>query len=226
MISIIIPTFNEQDSISELITFLKKQDQQNAIEIIICDGGSTDATKEIAKKSGAIVLESPIKGRGAQMNYGASKASGEVLYFLHADTYPPDGFKKDIEEALIDGYEAGCYRLSFDNDHPILTFYCWFTKFDIDYFRFGDQSLFIKKSLFDKLDGFNEEFIVMEDQDIVRRIKKSTGFKILSKSVSTSARKYEKVGIVKLQLIFAIILIRFYLGTPQNKLLDFYKRFI
>ena len=226
MISIIIPAYNEQDSISGLIGFLKKYSDLSSVEIIVSDGGSGDETQELAKKAGAKVVESPTKGRGAQMNYGAAKASGDILYFLHADTYPPETFCKDIETACSKGYEAGCYQLSFDDSHPLLRCYSWFTRFDIDYFRFGDQSLFIERSLFEKIDGFKEELIVMEDQDIVRRIKKKTRFKILSKSVTTSARKYREVGIAKLQLIFAIILVRFYLGTPQEKLVRFYKGFI
>ncbi|MFV1882994.1 MAG: TIGR04283 family arsenosugar biosynthesis glycosyltransferase [Balneola sp.] len=226
MISIIIPTFNEQDSISNLISFLKKHAEQGDIEVIASDGGSTDETRMLAKKAGAKVVESAMKGRGAQMNYGAAKASGDILYFLHADTYPPKTYCKDIKEALLEGYEAGCYRLSFDDKHPLLRFYSWFTRFDIDYFRFGDQSLFIKKILFEEMIGFREELIVMEDQDIVRRIKKKSRFKILSESVSTSARKYRQVGVAKLQLIFTIMFVRFYLGTPQEKLVSFYKSFI
>ncbi|MBO6522616.1 MAG: TIGR04283 family arsenosugar biosynthesis glycosyltransferase [Balneolaceae bacterium] len=226
MISIIIPTFNEEESIGELISYLKADAPKDEIEIIISDGGSTDSTKEIAQRKGAVVIETPKQGRAAQMNFGAKHAIGDMLYFLHADTYPPKAFLDDIIGSLSNGDKAGCYRLSFDDDHPLLKFYCWFTRFDIDFFRFGDQSLFIKKSLFEKLKGFNEQFIVMEDQDIVRRIKKKASFTILPKQVVTSARKYRQVGILKLQLIFTIVLIRFYLGTPQKKLIEFYKRAI
>ncbi len=225
MISIIIPTFNEEDSISQLITYLISHVSEE-VEIIVSDSGSSDNTQAIAKKSGARVVESSEKGRGAQMNFGASVAKGEILFFLHADTYPPKSYVKDIKTALQEGYDAGCYRLSFDDNHLLLKFYSWFTRFDIDYFRFGDQGLFIKKSLFEKLDGFKSELLVMEDQDIVIRTKKLSSFKIFSKQVVTSARKYRKVGIMKLQLIFTIILIRYYIGTPQQKLIDFYKKAI
>ncbi len=226
MISIIIPTYNEQESIGDLISYLKENIQDEHAEIIISDGGSTDSTKKIAKEKGAIVVWSPTQGRGAQMNFGTRQATGDILYFLHADTYPPKTFLDDINDSLSNGDKAGCYRLSFDDHHPLLKFYCWFTRFDIDFFRFGDQSLFIKKTLFEELKGFNEQFIVMEDQDIVRRIKRHESFIILPKSVITSARKYRRIGILKLQLIFTIILIRFYLGTPQKKLVKFYKKAI
>lgn len=226
MISIIIPTYNEQGSIGGLISYLKESSKSDEVEIIISDGGSTDLTRKIAKGLGSVVVESDKKGRGAQMNFGAQKAKGEILYFLHADTYPPKSFLSDIKNSVSEGYGAGCYRLSFDDDHPLLKFYGWFTRFDVDYFRFGDQSLFIKNYLFEELKGFNEEYIVMEDQDIVRRIKKKDSFNILTKSATTSARKYRQVGILKLQLIFTIILIRFYLGSPQKKLAEFYQSVI
>ena len=223
MISIIIPTYNEQESIGDLISYLKENCDKEKVEIIISDGGSTDLTKKIVQESSALLVESSKRGRGAQMNFGAKQAKGELLYFLHADTYPPKTFFSDIKNSVSKGYRAGCYRLSFDDNHPLLRFYCWFTRFNIDYFRFGDQSLYIEKNLFEVINGFNEQYIVMEDQEIVKRIKKKTSFKILSKSVTTSARKYRQVGIVKLQLIFTIILIRYYLGSPQEKLVSFYK---
>lgn len=224
MISVIIPAYNEAKSLPKLIAFLFSLSESKEIEVIISDGGSTDQTVELSKTSGAIVVRSPKKGRAAQMNFGASVASGDILYFLHADSYPPTTFTKDIEESLSRGYSSGCYRLVFDDPHPLLQFYSWFTKFDLDYFRFGDQSLFIKKELFTSLSGFNEKLLVMEDQMFVKKIKEKADFEILNGEVTTSARKYRQVGVIKLQLIFAIILILFYLGVSQESIIRFYKR--
>lgn len=221
MISIIIPTFNEQESISALIGYLKKN-SPIGLEIIIVDGGSTDETVKIAEKAGAIVESSPKKGRSRQMNIGAKISTNDILYFLHADTIPPSSFYYEIKTAIEQGYEAGCYRLSFDNNHPLLTFYSWFTKFNIDIFRFGDQSLFVSKRVFELVDGFDEELIVMEDQEIVKAIKKESNFLIFNKSVITSARKYEKIGIIKLQLIFTAIIAMYYAGIDQQKIARFY----
>ena len=180
MISIIIPTFNEEESITRLIDYLKHCIDDDGVEFIISDGGSNDKTVVLAQKAGAEVLKSPKKGRAAQMNEGAKIAKGEILYFLHADSYPPKTFINDIKKAIKDNYRSGCYRLAFDLDHPILKFYAWFTRFDIDYLRFGDQSLFIEKELFFKIGSFDEKLIVMEDQLIVREIKKEASFKILN----------------------------------------------
>jgi rSAM/selenodomain-associated transferase 2 len=225
-ISVIIPTFNEADSITDTIEILRKNRTEHILEILVVDGGSTDATIEKANAAGVKTLENPEKGRAAQMNVGAKHAGGDILYFLHADTHPPKNFDRSIKEAVNQNHRAGCFRLAFDDDHVLLQLYGWFTRFDIDLFRFGDQSLFITKNAFNHLQGFREDHIVMEDQEFVRRIKNSFSFVILDKSVITSAQKYRNNGIVKLQLIFTLILLLYYMGIDQDKLVKIYNRFI
>tara|TARA_R110000868_G_scaffold259361_5_gene517346 strand:- start:117634 stop:118317 length:684 start_codon:yes stop_codon:yes gene_type:complete len=226
MISIIIPAINEEESLIKLIPYLISSSELEEIEIIISDGGSTDGTKELSKKNIVRVVQSPKKGRAAQMNYGAKYAKGKTLYFLHADSYPPKKYAKEITESIRNGFLAGCFRLTFDCDHILLKLYSWFTKFDIDVFRFGDQSLFIEKDYFEKLNGFDEKLIVMEDQMFVKEIKKQADFEILKSAIVTSSRKYKEVGVIKLQLIFTVILILFYLGLSQKNLIKLYKRTI
>lgn len=221
MISVIIPVINEAESIAPLLQHLKETSVSDNTELIVVDGGSTDKTKEIAKKEGATVIDS-LKGRAKQMNAGAKAASGEILYFLHADTYPPKNWQNEIMQVIKQGYDAGCCRLSFDDNHPALRLYAWFTKFDVDLFRFGDQSLFVRSNLFKKTGGFDEKLVVMEDQEFVKTLKKSGSFVILSSRVITSARKYRKIGVYKLQLIFTVVLSMYYLGIDQQKIVDFY----
>jgi len=221
MISVIIPTFNEEKSIASLIKYLTIYGKK-AIEIIIADGGSTDSTIEIAKKTSATIIHAPEKGRAKQMNVGAEHATFEILYFLHADTYPPKSFHDDIIEAVGKEFKSGCYRLAFDNNHPMLSFYAWFTRFDIDIFRFGDQSLFVTKEIFEQVNRFDESLMVMEDQEIVRSIKKRTKFHIFKKSVTTSARTYERIGFLKLQFIFTLLLLMYYLKIDQHKIVRYY----
>ena len=223
MISVIIPVFNEGKNLPKLIGFLQENTVQNLVEIIIVDGGSTDDTVLVAESLGVKVIQSERKGRAIQMNEGARIAEGEILYFLHADTFPPQNFYKDIVNAVNNNFGAGCYRLSFDDNHPVMRFYCWFTRFDIDLFRFGDQSLFVKKSVFEKVGGYEEKLIVMEDQVIVSDVKKHTRFKILKGKTVTSARKYRAVGRIKLQLIFTLIVIMFYIRVDQHKIVRFYQ---
>lgn len=226
MISIIIPAYNEADNIGQLIDFLSTHSKGEQTEIIVVDGGSDDDTVRMAQNHGARTITSPQKGRAKQMNFGADNARGEVLYFLHADTFPPPTFIAEIKDKMNRGFDCGCFRLSFDNRHPALRFYAWFTRFNIDAFRFGDQSLFAKKALFCKINGFNEKLLVMEDQEIVTRLKNHAQFGIIKKAVVTSSRKYQQFGVFRLQLIFSIIVVLFYLNISQEVLVHFYKTFM
>lgn len=224
MISVIIPVYNEQESLPALLEYLNAKCDKAETEILIVDGGSEDETVPIASKLGAKVCKSAEKGRSKQMNWGARQAEGDILYFLHADTFPPASFIDDIKIAVEKGYGAGCFRLSFDVQHPLLAFYSWFTRFDVNLFRFGDQSLFVKKSTWKKVGGFDESLIVMEDQVIISLLKKEAAFKIINKEVVTSARKYIQVGIINLQLVFTVIVLLFYAGVDHKKIVNFYRR--
>jgi len=227
MISVIIPTYNEEAYIKATIQQLWEYDETNLIkEVIIADGGSTDDTATIARTEGVKVIVSPKKGRAAQMNYGAQNATSEILYFLHADTLPPKGFTYDITTAINAGYSAGCYMLSFDYDHWFLKANCWFTRFDADTIRFGDQSLFVTKEKFLEVGGFCEKNIVLEDQQIIRQLKKISSFKVFKKPVVTSARKYVENGIYKTQAIFFLIYFMYRFGFSQQKLVSTYRKLI
>ena len=224
MLSIIVPVFNEEEFLEDFINSLENVIKGKNAELIFIDGGSTDSTAQICRKLGKKIYLSSQKGRAAQMNLGAEKSIGEVLYFLHADSVPPFSFMEDIQQNIDQGYIAGCYRLSFNPEHSLLKLYAWFTRFDIDLFRFGDQSLFVKREVFENIKGFDEDLKVMEDQKIVSDLKKLGRFKIMSNYIVTSSRKYLKVGVVKLQLIFTIIVISYYLGVSQKVMAHFYSK--
>ncbi len=227
MITVIIPTYNEAEHIVSTIQKIRQYDEANKIgEIIIADGGSTDSTMAAAESEGVKVVVSKEKGRSAQMNYGASFAAGNILYFLHADTIPPKSFSNDIAIAIRNGFDAGCFMLSFDYDHWFLKANCWFTRFDVDAIRFGDQSLFVRKSVFEKAGGFCEKHIVLEDQQLIKRLKKIVRFTVIKKPVITSARKYLENGIYKTQGIFFIIYFLYRFGYSQQKLVAAYKKMI
>ncbi|MEO8852831.1 MAG: TIGR04283 family arsenosugar biosynthesis glycosyltransferase [Ginsengibacter sp.] len=226
MFSIIIPTFNEAGQIGETIGKIIAANGGNEIEIIVVDGNSTDNTVAIAKNCGATVLISKRKGRAAQMNTGASFAKYDLFYFLHADSIPPNDFTTQIIQALKPGVKSGCFRLAFDYDHWFLKANAWFTRFNINGVRFGDQSLFVKKEVFFKSGGFREDLLIMEDQEIIHRLKKYGKFKVINDYVITSARKYLDNGVYRIQMIFYRIWLMYYLGYSQEQLLRLYKRLI
>ncbi len=227
MISIIIPTYNEEVQISKTVkAVLENCIDKDEIEIIIADGQSTDDTLASIKYKPITFITCPTRGRAAQMNCGATKAKGEILFFLHADTQPPKHFDQIIIRALYGKCQAGSFRLCFDHDHWFLKFHSWFTRFNINPFRFGDQGLFIKTTLFQKLKGFNEKYIVFEDQEIVSRIKRNSRFCISRFAANTSARKYLQFGIYKTQLVYYRIYLLYKLGVSQEKLITLYKKLL
>jgi len=227
MIAVIIPTYNEEEHIKTTIQRIWHYDTDHLVkEIIVVDGGSGDATVAIAQSEGVRAIVSPKKGRAAQMNYGASIAGEEILYFLHADTVPVMGFADDIRQALEDGYDAGCFMLAFDHAHWFLKANCWFTRFDVDAFHYGDQSLFVKCNAFQNAGGFCEKHIVFEDYHIIKQLKKSGRFTIVKKQVITSARKYLDNGVYTMQGVFYLMYFLYKLGLPQHRLVATYKQLI
>ncbi len=226
MISIIVPTYNEADQIAKTIAAVKLAASKHEHEIIVVDGGSNDDTISIVKPFGVITFISNKKGRSAQMNYGAVKASGEILYFLHADSIPPNNFIQTIKKALEKNFSGGCFRLRFDYNHWFLKANAWFTKFDVNAIRFGDQSLFVTKEVFNKCGGFREDLYMMEDQEIIHRLKQYGKFIVMNEYIITSARKYHDNGIYRMQGIFFRIWFLYYIGYSQQRLLKLHKRLI
>lgn len=224
-ISVIIPTFNEADSIGKLVKYLLKHGGDRVEEVIVVDGGSSDKTLEKARNSQAKTFFSKKKGRACQMNFGAEQAKGEVLYFVHADSWPPKSFAHDIEEAIFGDYEIGCYRFKFNSNRPILRINSYCTRFDRLMCRGGDQTLFVSKSLFQKVGGY-KEWMIMEEYDFIIRARKQASFKIIPKDVLVSARKYEKNSYFRVNLANFVVFMMFYMGCSQDKMLSTYKSMI
>ena len=223
-LTIIIPTLNEERFIESLINHLNKQVKNpSKLELLVVDGGSKDATQTIANKTRVKVLKSA-KGRAKQQNFGAKLAMAPILYFLHADTFPPKNFDAHILKAIENGFESGCFRMKFDTKNIVLRFFAWLTRFNHILCRGGDQSLYITKEKFNQLGGFDESYFIYEDSEFIRRIYAETQFKIHKEPVVTSARKYREKGWLKVQYHFAMIHLKNYLGKGPEDLYLYYKK--
>ncbi|WP_055434871.1 TIGR04283 family arsenosugar biosynthesis glycosyltransferase [Lacinutrix algicola] len=226
MISIVIPILNEADTIEKLLFHLiDNASLQNIQEIIVVDGGSTDGSQEIVECLDLKVrLIHSKKGRAKQMNIGASVAKGEILYFLHADSFPPTHYDKYIIDEVKENNQAGCFRLTFNNNHWWLRLASWLTQFSWRACRGGDQSQFITKALFEDIGGFNEKFTIYEDNILINELYKRNEFVVINKKIKTSDRLYKRHGIWKLQYHFWVIYLKKWFGASANDLHVYYKK--
>jgi rSAM/selenodomain-associated transferase 2 len=223
-ISVIIPTWNEAASIGPLVRYVLGHGSDSIAEVIVVDGASDDDTLERATQAGAFTLNCPERCRAIQMNTGAKYATGEILYFIHADVKLIPSFAVDVMEAIREGYDSGCYRYAFDSTKYILRINGYFTRFEGLMCRGGDQTLFVTRSAFDGLDGFDGNFSIMEDYDFISRLRKKYRFKIIPKNVIVSARKYETNSWLRVQLANLSVFIMYFLRRPPRKMQLFYKR--
>lgn len=232
MISIVIPVLNEAETIEDLLQHISENVLATSVsEIVVVDGGSDDNSREIVARFADnslinVVSVSSNKGRAKQMNAGAKISTGSILYFLHADSFPPNGFDSLIISEVEKGNSAGCFRMKFNSNHPVLRISQWFTRFNFKFCRGGDQSLFVTRNAFDELNGYNESYIIYEDCEFIDRIYAKFNFVIISNRLTTSARKYEQQGTVKLQYHFTVIHLKKMFGASAETLSQYYQKHI
>jgi len=226
-ISIIIPILNEEKTIGKLIQYLlKNSSHENISEIIVVDGGSTDNSELIVKQFKDVLFLKTDKGRAKQMNLGAQNAKGTILYFLHADSLPPKQFDQLIINEVENGNFAGCFKMKFDSTHWWLKLAGWLTQINWRICRGGDQSLFITRELFNRIGGYDDRFVVYEDNDLINKLYSIKQFIVIKHWITTSARRYTTNGVWKLQYHFLMIYIKKWFGAPADELLEYYKKYI
>lgn len=226
VISIIIPTYNESLIIENTILHLQKIIPPSNCEIIISDGGSTDDTLQIAEKLGVVAVLSPVKGRAGQMNFGVQKASGEMYFFLHADSLPSTDCYISLQKAFAQGYNCGSFRTKFDSDSFLLKVNAFFTRFNYLFFRGGDQGIFVTKALWERVGSYKEQMFIMEDYDFIARIWEQGKFKLIPKATMVSARKYTDNTWLTVQLANLKIVRMYKKGASQTDMVTTYKHLL
>lgn len=220
-ISVIIPVLNEANVIEQVLAHIRSA---ALVEIIVVDGGSHDQTAGISEALGHRIIQSGL-GRACQMNAGAKAASGEILLFLHADTRLPHEFADLIHQTLAQPNAiAGAFALKIDGQQAGLRLVEWGVNLRSRYFQmpYGDQALFLKAETFHQFGGF-PELPIMEDFEFVRRLRRQGKVAIAPASVLTSARRWEKLGVLKTTLLNQIIIAAYLLGVSPAKIVRWYR---
>lgn len=225
MISVIIPILNEKVRIGLLLERLQKAQAGHKLEIIVVEGGNEKL--ELYSQQWPLVKWLKTKsGRAVQMNAGAKIASGTILYFLHADALPPTSFQTDIESAIASGIAMGSFKFRLVPESFFTNINSFFSGFNSKFSGGGDQSLFIKKEIFDKEGGFDESYCIMEDFEFVHRLKPKYGFHIVQKEVLVSARKYMANNYLKVNFANYRAFKMYEKGVKPEVIKDYYYKWL
>ncbi|HEV2444661.1 MAG TPA: TIGR04283 family arsenosugar biosynthesis glycosyltransferase, partial [Candidatus Sulfopaludibacter sp.] len=220
-VSVIVPALNEGQGIGATVTSAR---DGLARQIIVVDGGSSDETSKRARENGAVVLASS-PGRARQMNAGAVKAHGDVLLFLHGDTILPPGYSAAVLEYLKrPGIAAGAFRFGVAESFPGRRLLELGANLRSHWLQrpYGDQALFLRRSLFEELGGF-ADLPILEDYELVGRLKRQGRVALLPIAALTSGRRWRRLGLVRVSLINLWMIIGYHLGWPPTRLASFYR---
>ena len=221
-LSIVIPTLDEASALPALLADLALLGVSH--EVIVADGGSTDDTPEIARRAGAKVVRAP-RGRGQQLAAGARAARSDVLCFLHADVRLSPGARSAVERAvgLPDGV-AIAFGLRIAAEGWRYRFVEWGTDRRSRWARmpYGDQGLMLTRATYDQAGGF-QSLVLMEDVDLVRRLRGVATVRILPERLEVSPRRWQRDGVLRRMLRNWILAAGYLAGVPPARLAKRYR---
>lgn len=219
-VTLILPTLDEASTLERHLPSAAAQ----ADEVVVSDGGSGDATVEVARRLGAKVVAGP-PGRGGQLNRGAAAARGDILLFLHADTHLPPGSVDRVRRAVAAGAVGGGFHARFDDPgfwmglgSRLVHLRTRLTRVPL-----GDQAHFCTKTAFDALGGYRD-WPILEDLDFARRLKSHGKTAILAPPVVTAARRYLTQGIARTIVLNWLIWLLFFTGISPRRLARLYRK--
>jgi rSAM/selenodomain-associated transferase 2 len=222
-ISVVIPTLNEEESLPETVRRAKANSE--VCEIIVVDGGSRDNTRAVAERLGCRVLASPA-GRGGQMRLGAAQARGDVVLLLHADTWlPPEAGRAVLESLRDPSVVAGGFWKTFRDGTWLMRgsrFRCglrlWLGRRIL-----GDQGMFIRREVLERIGGV-PDMPLMEELELCRRLRMAGRLVLADATVTTSARRFRKLGVVRTYLRMWSVMIRYRMGASPEVLRRLYQK--
>ncbi len=218
-LSLVIPTLDEELWLPGSL----KQALEIADDICVSDGGSLDATVEIAESFGVQVVSGPA-GRGAQLNRGARSTDSDILVFLHADTRLPANAASLIRGAIAEDAIGGGFLVRFEPERGMLRHAHRLTtlRTRLTGWPLGDQAQFVRRDVFDRLGGYRE-WPILEDIDFVRRLSRQGRISIIDQPVTTSARRFEHHGLARTSATNYFIWLLYFAGVSPAKLARLYK---
>jgi hypothetical protein len=221
-ISVVIPAVNEAQYITATLQSAQRGQPR---EILVVDGGSADDTVPLARAAGARVIHSKL-GRARQMNAGAAQATGNTLVFLHADTLLPADYPGVVAGTLREStVAAGAFRFRMGGNLAGQWLIEWTANLRSRWRQtpYGDQALFLRRSLFEEVGGF-ADLPIMEDCEIVRRLRKRGRVVTASAAATTSGRRWRRLGLFRTTTINKLVILGYLCGMSPDRLAAFYRR--
>jgi rSAM/selenodomain-associated transferase 2 len=220
-ISVIVPIFNEEECLPELLGSLQSL---SGIEIIISDGGSSDRSLEICRRY-PVKMVTGGAGRGMQLNRGAQLATAPVLLFLHADCQLEPIVVEQVLEAIKKGYQWGCATIDFDERTPFYRGLAFFSNLRARYWKscYGDQAIWCRKNIFLNNDGF-PDIPLMEDLAFSHDLRSKYRFRVVSGKVTTSTRRFKARGPLATLIKMQFLKVLYFLGVSPERLYDYYQQ--
>jgi len=223
-ITVIIPTLDEEENVGACLAALNGQ--SGPLEVIVADGGSSDRTVAIAAQTpGVRVVHAP-RGRATQMNAGAAAATGEILWFVHADGRPPAGAAPAIRDALArDGVSGGAFRFALAGHGWGYRVVEWGVRRRCCLFHlpYGDQGIFLRRETFDAVGGYRDTPL-FEDLYLVRALRRRGHVITLDETMPTSPRRCARDGILRTVMRNQALLLAEWLGGSPGRLAHWRQR--
>jgi rSAM/selenodomain-associated transferase 2 len=224
LVSVVIPTLNEE---ANLPVTLRQLAERADVELIVVDGGSTDGSREVARRHTPYVFLSH-PGRARQMNEGARHATGDILLFLHADTFLLPGAIDEIQRRIIaDSAVGGAFDLRIDSPRRFCSLVAAVASARSRFLRlpYGDQGLFVWRQVFEAMGGF-PEIPIMEDIAFGRRLRRAGRLTFLRSGLVTSARRWHANGVLRTTFVNWWVTVLFFFGVSPRRLRRLYDRWL